>query len=61
MRSGKNLLGVAIMFLVFAVVFSIVFWSDVSTAAKIGMFVLGFGSGGAFGGWLSKRHGLGFL
>lgn len=57
MGSGKNLLGLAIMFFVFAIVFSILFWFDVSTAAKIGMFVLGFGTGGTFGGWIASRDG----
>ena len=55
MRSGKNWLGLALMFFVFAVAFSIVFWSDVSMAAKIGMFALGFGSGSTFGGWFYRR------
>ncbi len=45
MRSNKNLMGLSIMFVVFAVVFSIVIWRDVSLAAKIGFFVTGFGSG----------------
>jgi hypothetical protein len=32
-----------------------VFWADVSLAAKIGLFVLGFGSGLTTGQWLAKR------
>ena len=55
MRSGKNFLGLAIMFFVFATAFSIIFWADVSMAAKIGMFALGFGSGVTFGGWFYRR------
>jgi len=56
MSSGRNMLALAMMFFVFAVVFSIVFWPDVSIAAKIGMFVLGFGSGVTFMGWLSRQN-----
>ena len=43
------------MFFVFAAAFSVVFWVDVSLAAKIGLFVLGFGSGVTAGQWLAKR------
>jgi hypothetical protein len=57
MKSGKNLFALATMFLVLAAAFSVVFWSEVSLAAKIGMFVLGFGSGGAFAGWFGRRTG----
>jgi hypothetical protein len=48
-------MGLSIMFFVFAVVFSIVIWRDVSLAAKIGFFVLGFGSGVAAGRSFAKR------
>jgi hypothetical protein len=43
------------MFIVFAVVFSVVFWGDVSLAAKIGFFALGFGSGVTAGRSFAKR------
>jgi hypothetical protein len=56
MRSGNNLAVIAILFFVFAAAFSVIFWEDASAAAKIGMFVLGFGSGSAFGGWVTKRQ-----
>ena len=56
-KSGRNLFALTMMFFVFALVFSIVFWSDVSLAARIGMFVLGFGSGGSFAGWFTRRNG----
>jgi hypothetical protein len=55
MRSNKNLMGLSIMFLVIAVVFSIVIWGDVSLAAKIGFFVTGFGSGVSAGRSFAKR------
>jgi hypothetical protein len=35
----------AILFLVFAIVFSIIFWPEVSLAAKIAFFVTGVGCG----------------
>ncbi len=56
MRSGKNFLALSILFFVFALVFSVVFWQDVSFAAKIGLFVLGFGSGIMMGQWSTKRN-----
>jgi hypothetical protein len=40
----KNLFAIGVMFFILGV-FSIVLWSDVSLAEKMGMFVLGFGSG----------------
>jgi len=55
MRSNKNLMGMSILFIVFAVVFSVVIWGDVSLAAKIGFFVLGFGSGVTAGQSFAKR------
>ncbi len=55
MRSKRNLLGLSIIFFVFAAVFSIIFWEDVALAAKIGLFVLGFGSGGMAGQWFAKQ------
>jgi len=56
MRSRNRFLALAIMFFVFAAAFSVIFWSDVSFAAQIGMFVLGFGSGVTFGNWLTRRE-----
>lgn len=57
MRSKRNLVGLSIMFFVFAAVFSVIFWESVPLAAKIGLFVLGFGSGAAFGQWFANRNG----
>jgi hypothetical protein len=56
MKDNQQLLIAAILFFVFAVVFSLVLWDDVSLAAKIGMFALGFGSGVTTGGWLALRR-----
>ncbi len=55
MRSNRKLIGLSIMFFVFAVVFSVVIWADVSLAAKIGFFVLGFGTGVTAGRSFAKR------
>ena len=57
MRSKRNLLGLSIIFFVFAAVFSVIFWEAVPLAAKIGLFILGFGSGSTFGQWFAKRNG----
>ena len=55
MKSNNYLIGLSILFLVFAVAFSVLFWADVSLAVKIGFFVLGFGSGVTAGQWLVRR------
>jgi hypothetical protein len=55
-RSQNRFLALAIMFFVFADAFSVIFWSEVSLAARIGMYVLGLGSGVTFGNWLSRKE-----
>ena len=55
MKSSNYLIVLSILFFVFAAAFSVVFWVDVSLAAKIGLFVLGFGSGVTTGQWLARR------
>ena len=55
MKRNKKFLGLAILFFVFAVVFSILFWSGVSLAAQVGHFVLGFGSGTMATRWYFQR------
>jgi hypothetical protein len=55
MKSSNYLIVLSIIFFVFAAAFSVVFWVDISLAAKIGLFVLGFGSGVTAGQWLAKR------
>jgi hypothetical protein len=55
MKSRNALIGLSIMFFVFAAAFSVLFWGDVSWAAKAGLFVLGFGSGITAGQWLARR------
>jgi len=55
MKSNNYLIGLSIMFFVLAAAFSLVFWADVSLAAKIVFFVLGFGSGVTVGQWFARR------
>ena len=55
MKSDNNLIILSIMFFVFAAGFSVVFWGDVSLAAKIGLFALGFGSGVTAGQWFTRQ------
>jgi hypothetical protein len=56
MKSNNALIGLSILFFVFAVVFSVLFWADVPLAAKIGLFVLGFVSGMMGGQWFVRRR-----
>lgn len=55
MKSSKSFLGISILFLVFAVSFSVVIWNGVALSAKIAFFALGFGSGISAGRWIAKR------
>jgi hypothetical protein len=45
----------SIVFLILAGAFSVLFWGDVSLVAKIGLFILGFGSGVTAGQWFTRR------
>ena len=55
MKSNNYLIILSILFFVFAGGFSVVFLGDISLVAKIGLFVLGFGSGVTAGQWFAKR------
>jgi hypothetical protein len=55
MKSNNILIGMSILFFVFAAAFSLIFWADVSLVVKIGLFVLGFGSGVTAGQWFVRR------
>ena len=55
MKSNNILIGLSILFFVLAAAFALVFWADVSLVAKIGFFVLGFGSGMMAGQWFARR------
>lgn len=55
MKSTNYLMGLSILFLVFAIAFSVIFWAEVSLTAKIAFFVLGFGCGVTAGQWFARR------
>ena len=55
MKSNNVPIGISILFFVLAVAFALVLWADVSLVAKIGFFVLGFGSGVTAGQWFARR------
>jgi hypothetical protein len=55
MKSNNYLIILSILFLILAGSFSVVFWGDISLLAKIGLFVLGFGSGMTAGQWFARR------
>ena len=55
MKSNNILIGLSLLFFVLAAAFSLVFWADVSLAAKIALFVLGFGSGVTAGQWFARQ------
>ena len=55
MKSNNALVGTAILFLILATVSSVVIWSEVGSAVKIGMFAFGFGSGIAVGTLIARR------
>ena len=58
MKSKNALVAVAIMFLVLAIAFGIVFWGNVSLSAKIALFVCGFGSGICAGRLIGRERSL---
>ena len=55
MKSNNRFLGLALMFIVFAIVFGIVIWKDTSLAATLAFFATGFGCGISTGIWLAGR------
>jgi len=58
MKSKNSLIAVAIMFLVLAIAFGIVFWGSVSLSAKIAFFACGFGSGICAGRFIGREGSL---
>ena len=56
MKSNNTLIIMAILFLLFATVSSVVIWADISTAAKIGFFAFGYGAGVPTGFIISRRR-----
>jgi len=57
MKSNNSLIIMAVLFLLFATVSSVVIWSDVSFAVKIGFFAFGYGAGVPTGVLVSRRQG----
>jgi hypothetical protein len=55
MKSNTVVVGIGLLFLVFATAASITLWMDVSSPVKIGMFAFGFGSGVAVGTLIARR------
>ncbi len=55
MKTKNTFLGVSILFVVLAAVFSLVFWKDISFAATIAFFACGFVSGISMGQWIARR------
>ncbi|HEU0294541.1 MAG TPA: hypothetical protein VFR47_17510 [Anaerolineales bacterium] len=55
MKSNNVLTGIALLFLILAVASSLVIWSEIASAVKIGMFAFGFGSGIAAGTVIARR------
>jgi hypothetical protein len=55
MKSINYLISLSVMFLFFAVALSVVSWGNVSLAAKISLYGLGFSSGVPAGLWFAKR------
>ena len=47
---------IAVMFFVFAAAFSVIFWSDVSMAAKLAFFATGVGCGIGIGRFTALRE-----
>ena len=56
MKLNNSLIIMAVMFLLFATVSSVVIWSNVSIAAKIGFFAFGYGAGIPTGVLASSRQ-----
>ena len=55
MARRHSFVTIAAMFLVFAAVFSVVLWPEVSTAAKIAFFATGVGCGVGIGRFVGSR------
>ena len=56
MKSNNSLIIMSILFLLFATVASVVSWSNVPSAARVGLFAFGFGAGIPTGALISRRQ-----
>lgn len=52
--NGKTPFPLAVLFLLIAVLTSVVFWADVPSAVKIAFFAFGYGAGVATGARLTR-------
>ena len=55
MRRRRSPIVVAVMFFIFAAAFSVIFWPDVSVAAKLAFFATGIGCGVGIAGFVRQR------
>ena len=56
MKSNNTLIVVSLLCLAMAVLASAMVWGEISSAVKIGMYALGFGTGVATGALIVKRR-----
>ncbi|HET7144825.1 MAG TPA: hypothetical protein VFI68_12465 [Anaerolineales bacterium] len=56
MKSNNGLIFISILFLLFAAVASVVIWSDIPSAVRVGLFAFGFGAGVPAGALISRRQ-----
>jgi uncharacterized protein YebE (UPF0316 family) len=56
MKSKNVLVASSIVFLLLAVILSVIVWSDVPTSAKIAFFAFGYGAGITTGAWVARRQ-----
>ena len=55
MKSNNGLIVMALLCLALATVASALFWSDIPSAIKIGMYTFGFGTGVSAGALIVRR------
>ena len=55
MSKRKNFISISVLFFLFAAVFSVVLWPDVSDAAKIAFFATGVGCGVGIGRFIGRQ------
>jgi hypothetical protein len=54
MRHRRSPIAIAAMFVVFAAAFSVIFWPEVSVAAKLAFFITGAGFGIGVAGFVRR-------
>ncbi len=54
MMRRRSPIAVAAMFFVFAAAFSVIFWPDISVAAKLAFFATGIGCGVGIAGFVDR-------